>query len=59
MNVTRVNCEWDIGLNGALWEQESEARVDVAQALIDCGIEEPLEELEDEGLVTFESEKVR
>lgn len=59
MEVTTFWCEWDIGINDDIFIDEDVARVAVAAALIKVDIHEPLDELEDEGLVGFETSKVR
>ena len=50
----RVQCEWDIGLENVVYGSEEEAREAVRKILPQHGIEESLEELEDEGLVVYE-----
>jgi hypothetical protein len=47
-------CEWDIGYENCVFTTEDVCRKHVEQALKDCGIEEPVDELEAEGLVGFE-----
>lgn len=59
MDVIKVNCEWDIGCNEALWLTLEAARRDVEKALKDCGIDDPMEELEGHGYVSFEYVTVR
>lgn len=54
MDVVTFECEWDIGINDDIFANEDLARKAVAAALVACGIEETLEECEDENLVTFE-----
>lgn len=50
----KVNCEWDIGQEGVLFTNTASAREWVEQAIIDCGIEDGIEDLESEGLVNYE-----
>lgn len=54
MQVTKLTCEWDIGVNECLWLDPERARKDTRKALKGCGIEESMEELEEDGLVNFE-----
>lgn len=54
----KVNCEWDIGQEGALFISEASARKWVEQAIIDSGIEDGIEDLESEGLVNYETWEV-
>ncbi len=58
MKVWRMKAEWDIGCNEGLWASRELMERDVKSALEACCIEEPLEELLDCGLVSFESEAV-
>ena len=58
MIVYKVWCEWDIGLEGVMFASEEAARRDVKAALKDSDVEESLQELEDEGLVSFEAMRV-
>lgn len=55
MYVTTFLCEWDIGCNEMIFESEDTARLFVERAFEDCGLEETVEEAEDEGLLTFET----
>ena len=58
MKVTRMWCEWDIGCNDDVFEDEDVARK-MAEHCLECvGIEETLEELEEEGLIGFEDYEV-
>lgn len=57
-NVVRVWCEWDIGVERAVYGSMVVAEKHVRQALLDCGIDEGLEELHDGGLIGFEWIKV-
>lgn len=41
-------CEWDIGINEKRFASLEIMKAHIAKALVECGIEEPLEELEDE-----------
>lgn len=41
-------CEWDIGINEKRFASLEIMKAHIAKALAECGIEEPLEELEDE-----------
>ncbi|MGR3967835.1 hypothetical protein FW800_25730 [Pseudomonas sp. 910_23] len=59
MEVTKIWCEWDIGVNECLWTTEAAAMKDVAEALTGVGIEEPIEELLSAGLLGFEQVIVR
>lgn len=59
MEVTTFWCEWDIGCNNDVFIDETVARVAVEAALADMDIDAPLEELEDQGLLGFESKEVR
>jgi hypothetical protein len=59
MEVTTFLCEWDIGINDDIFIDEEVARVAVAHALVEMDVHETLEELEDQGLVVFETKEVR
>ncbi|WP_442108463.1 hypothetical protein [Pseudomonas sp. NUPR-001] len=59
MEVTKIWCEWDIGLNECLWASEEKAMEDVAEALTSCGIEDSVAELLSAGLLGFEQTTVR
>ena len=50
----KVWCEWDVGLENVVYGSQEEARAELRKILPSYGIEEPLEELEDEGLVGYE-----
>ena len=58
MNVTTVWCEWDIGISDAVFLNEEVARQHAVLALESCGVEETVEELEEEGLIAFETKEV-
>lgn len=58
MMVYKFWCEWDIGINEYLWRDYYQMEEDVAKALSDCGIDDTIEELEDAGLLGFDSVKV-
>lgn len=51
--IVQVICEWDIGQENYVFTSQSLAEEWVIQALIDCGIDDPLEELEGAGLVAY------
>lgn len=55
----RVVSEWDLGIGDVVFGSKEEARTDAAEALTNCGIEESLQECEDDGLVRYEQLKVR
>lgn len=55
MELVTVNCEWDIGQEGIAFENHRLAVEWVKEALVDCGIEDTLEELEAEGLVNYDT----
>lgn len=59
MHVTTFWCEWDIGCNDDIFSDEDVARAVVEQALIDMDLTETMEELEDQGLLGFDSVEVR
>lgn len=46
--VYQVWCEWDIGLEYELYETEESAIRAAENALVDTGVEETYEELEDD-----------
>lgn len=52
--VVKVWCEWEIGTENAVYATVELARADVVECLKNCGIDDPIDELEDEGLVSFE-----
>lgn len=52
--VWRVNCEWDIGQEYFVFLTGELAEAWATQALIDCGIEDDIEDLKDECYVSFE-----
>lgn len=52
--VYRMYCEWDIGCNECIWLDPDKAWEDIVQAMEDCGIEDDIEELIDNGLVGLE-----
>lgn len=54
MNLLRAWCEWDIGVEGVVYTSEEVAHLDLAEALANCGVEEPFEELLEQGLVGLE-----
>lgn len=49
----KVWCEWDVGLEHTIYASQEEARKDLREILPSHGVEEPLEELEGEGLVGY------
>lgn len=51
-------CEWDIGLGGYIYEDLEVLKKEQKQALINCGVDDPFEELVAEGLVGFEEIEV-
>lgn len=53
MEVVTIDCEWDIGVNESIYATSSLARDAAREALESCGIEESMEELENEGLISF------
>jgi hypothetical protein len=59
VKVVTFWCEWDIGLEGEVFSDHDAAVRHVTQALKNSGIEEPVDELEDQGLVGFEEKEVR
>jgi hypothetical protein len=54
----RVWCEWDIGHENVIYASEDVARANLPQILPSHGIDEPLDELEAEGLIGFEPVEV-
>jgi hypothetical protein len=58
MYVYRVWCEWDIGQEYELFADEDLAYKWAKDSLKECGIEEDIDDLIEEGLVGFESVKV-
>lgn len=58
MEVFTFECEWDIGINENIYATEEVLRRDVAQALKACGIDESLEECEEEGYISIDSNSV-
>ena len=54
LSFVKVNCEWDIGQEGALFSTVDAAREWAVEACSGCGIEDPIDELEDAGLVNYE-----
>jgi hypothetical protein len=58
MVVYTFECEWDIGCNENIYASKQRLKLDVAEALHACGIEESLEECEDAGYLTIESVEV-
>ena len=58
MEVITILCEWDIGINDNVYATEELAREAAKTALLDCDIEETMDELEDDGLISFESNRV-
>ncbi len=54
MKVVTVWCEWDVDADKELYTTEELARAHMAKALVDCGIDDPLEELVKQGYVSFE-----
>lgn len=58
MIIVTAWCEWDVGLNDAVFASLAVAKAKYAAALEDCGIEEPLEELMAEGLLGFNTQAV-
>lgn len=50
--------EWDINLGGVVFDNLEDLKAAQRQALVDCGVYDPYEELEDEGLVGFEEIEV-
>lgn len=52
-SVVQVVCEWDIGQDLQVFDTRDAAEIWVKEALSDCGIDDPLEELEDAGLVSY------
>jgi hypothetical protein len=56
--IVQVVCEWDIGQDQQVFATQSGAEDWVIQALINGGIDDPLEELEDQGLVAYNYIKV-
>jgi hypothetical protein len=50
----RVRCEWDIGLEYYIFKSLETAREETVKALLDCAIDDDLDELRDAGLVVFE-----
>ena len=59
MKVYTVWCEWDIGLNDAIFGNYDLAVSETKKCLEYSGIEEPFEELLAENLVGIESKEVR
>ncbi len=51
-------CEYDLGLNDKIYKEESTLRKEVINALDSCGMEETLQELEDDGLFYVESQEL-
>lgn len=51
----RVLCEWDIGITDDLYDSEETAWAAAEQALIDCDIEDDLDELCDQRLISVEA----
>lgn len=49
----KVNCEWDIGLENTVFATKELAKRDAAQALKDSDTEGDIDDLIDEGLVSF------
>lgn len=58
-HVLKLWCEWDIGLGDVVYQSEDTAWEEARQALKDCGVDEPLEELRDEGLIGIDTLEVR
>lgn len=58
MKVWTFECEWDIGCNTDIYASKHLAMEHVYQALKECGIEESMEELLDEGLLSFDYQHV-
>ena len=54
VHYIKVLCEWEIGSENEIYSSHDEARKALRKILPRCNIEEPLEELEDEGLVVYE-----
>ncbi len=52
--VVKAFVEWDIGLDDAVFEDMEVARMYVREALANQEFEESLEELEADGLVSFD-----
>lgn len=55
----RVYSEWDIGLEDTIFEDMIDAESTVREHLVSSGIEDSLEELKGEGLVSFEPVELR
>jgi hypothetical protein len=59
MQVTKMWCEWDIGINDDLFASDDLARRVAAEALADSGVEESLDDVLKEGLIGFDTVEVR
>lgn len=57
--VVTMWCEWDIGCNEDVFDNIGTAHAIAEQALLDCGIDESLDQLLEEGLIGFEHKEVR
>lgn len=54
VEVVIVWCEWDVEADKEIYATEELARAYMAEALVDCGIDDPLEKLVKQGYVSFE-----
>lgn len=52
-HVWRVLCEWDIGLEDTVFETWDLAYESTKDALVSCDIDDPIDDLLNEGLVSF------
>lgn len=57
-SVWTIYCEWDIGHEGTVFKTEQAARDWAKKALIWSDVEEPIEELEPQGLIHFNEEVI-
>lgn len=59
LTVYKFWCEWDIGINDELWFDQEDMLEDISKALKEVDIEESIEQLEDDGLIGFQWQRVR
>lgn len=55
----RLISEWDLGQGDTVFSSKDAARAYAREALPECGIEESLEELEDENLIDYQEVRLQ
>jgi photosystem II stability/assembly factor-like uncharacterized protein len=57
-SVIRLWCEWDVGQESVVFATEDAARSWAKEALVSAGIDDPIDELEDEALISYSTMEV-